>query len=352
MKILHCFETLPGGPATYINELLPLQVQRYGVENIHVLCPEKHLPYVKDFGQHMHGFAYERRTAGAILKSIPVWRTMFREISPDIIHLHSTVAGLIGRLVPRTRAKIVYCSHGWAFDAKRGALKNKAIAWIERVLSARSDAIINISAHDHDRALAIGIPAEKCNLILNGIAFREDFSPAHVRKPIRILFAGRLDYQKGIDLLDKAAAQLEVGYAKITVVGRAVQNGDHRMHSTDTINYVGWKSLEEVNRMMAESDVLIVPSRWEGFGLVALEAMRAGRAVAASAVGGLTELVSDGDNGVLFDTNDETALVAALKRLGSLDLREMGLRGRSRFESKYLSETMERTISDLYRKVY
>jgi glycosyltransferase involved in cell wall biosynthesis len=99
---------------------------------------------------------------------------------------------------------------------------------------------------------------------------------------------------------------------------------------------------------MRESDAVVMPSRWEGFGLVALEAMREARAVLAARVGGLAEIVVDGETGLLFTPDDVRSLEDAIVRCAEFDLAGLGLKGRTRFEAAFGAERMAQEIDDVY----
>jgi glycosyltransferase involved in cell wall biosynthesis len=89
--------------------------------------------------------------------------------------------------------------------------------------------------------------------------------------------------------------------------------------------YHGWIGPDEIEAQMNEMDAVVVPSRWEGFGLVVLEAMRCGKPVIVSDRGGLPELVIHGFNGLIFSFDDPHSLVRVLESLSRGDLRRLGL---------------------------
>jgi len=97
--------------------------------------------------------------------------------------------------------------------------------------------------------------------------------------------------------------------------------------------------------------VVVVPSRWEGFGLVALEAMRSGCAVLATRVGGLPEVVDEGVTGALFAPDDSDALVHLLVSLTETRLAEMGAAGRRRFEALFHVDRVVNELDAVYREV-
>jgi glycosyltransferase involved in cell wall biosynthesis len=117
------------------------------------------------------------------------------------------------------------------------------------------------------------------------------------------------------------------------------------------VTWLGWVPHHELHVLVRAHDALVVPSRWEGFGLVALEAMRAGRAVVASDRGSLPEIVDDGRTGVLVRPLSPERLAATLGALTRPQLESMGAAGRRRYEDEFTAERMNRQTLDLYRSV-
>ena len=117
---------------------------------------------------------------------------------------------------------------------------------------------------------------------------------------------------------------------------------------------IGWLPRESLDAYYAAADGLVVPSRWEGFGLVAIEAMRAGTAVIASNRGSLPELVEHGITGYIFnlDETDLGELEGTLRGLDKNRLREMGAAATRLFEQGFTAESMNRGILDVYAKLH
>ncbi|WP_369781564.1 glycosyltransferase [Pseudomonas sp. WC2401] len=95
------------------------------------------------------------------------------------------------------------------------------------------------------------------------------------------------------------------------IVGDYVLGDSEQLELPSNARHIGWLTAEDLQSLYLTADILIVPSRWEGFGLVAVEAMRAGLPVIASNVGGLAEVVEDNATGILIDPNSVQALVDA-----------------------------------------
>jgi glycosyltransferase involved in cell wall biosynthesis len=353
-SILHVAEVLKGGTASYIDELLSDQVRRYGAANLCLLVPASQVDSLTQrAGVEVVAFADGGRLSNmrALQREL---RALLRRRRYDVVHVHGTFAGVALRsmLWPGGRPALVYCAHGWSFDRQAAGWKLSLMAWAERLLALRCERIICISAHDQVSALARGLPARKLVTIANGIRDQAQVA-GKVDWPeskLRILFAGRFDYQKGIDVLYSAMQQLGPEYAAIAIGDASAGDFELRQQLPNVIQ-TGWLSRDAVQAYLQSCDVFVMPSRWEGFGLSALEAMRAGRSVVASKVGGLTELVQDGVNGYLVQADDSAALAAALRRCTPERVAAMGAAGRTRFESLFSAARMNQEIAALYQSM-
>ncbi len=363
MRILHVAETAQGGVGSYLEEILPRQCAELGLDAVRVILPREHarhfsrlppaclLPFDIDSSARL-------RHIPALVRMIREWLQRWK---PDIIHAHSTIAGAVVRsmmaLYPKTsRPKVVYCAHGWAFDRVgcRGWMTALA-AVTERNLSRFSDAIVCVSQKDRERALEVGIPAHKLTVIINGI---ED---APLRRPsaehlalwpegvLRVLFVGRLDRQKGADILCRTLQSLN-GDVHAVVVGSAVVLDQELVWPANS-SQLGWLKREAVHELYAAAHLLLMPSRWEGLPITAIEAMRAGLPVVSSCAGGLPEIVIHGTTGLLVPSNDPADFARLLATLSQHELAPMGVRARQHFERCLDGHRMSEETDAVYRKI-
>lgn len=355
-KIVHVAETIRGGIATYINELHGHQAASFGAENIHYVIPEDHRGDLAGIAhERIIGFRRDGRDPGSLARMAAATMACIREHRPDVVHLHSTFAGLILRpwlklWSPRTR--IVYCPHGWAFARETSRLSHVVTKAVERMLVPLCERIVCISASEHAVAIAAGLPADKLALVRSGIsAERPQVTPAAWDDArTKILFIGRLDRQKGYDLLLEAARRLE-GKVHVRMIGSAVVGESQEIDVPPNVEMLGWQSRGAIEAQLEAADVAIVPSRWEGFGLVALEAMRARKAVIAFAVGALPEIVEDNVTGFLCSPVSVDSLVSTLQRSTEAPLEKMGQSGHQRFRKHFSVETMHRLLNSVYGDV-
>jgi glycosyltransferase involved in cell wall biosynthesis len=355
MKVLHVCETIIGGTGSYLSEILSDQAKIYGSANIALLIPDSHMEFIEqnilDSNIRIETFRRPSRRLGLIFLIWSYFRCL-RMFSPDIVHAHSSFAGLVTRLPGlRGRARVVFCPHGWAFDIV-GTFWIKYLAKIvEKLLAHKADKIIVISHYEYQRAISIGIEPSRLRLVLNGISSKvPEIEPAEWQDHrLKVLFVGRLDHQKGLDILLSAVEPLEATVALRIIGDAAVDKTRSDVPKFETLQYLGWLSREDVAAQMKACDVLVVPSRWEGFGLVAIEAMRLSVPVLASAVGGLVEILGEGEFGFLVPPEDAEALRASIAGLSSEKLKAKGAAGRRRFMSHFSSDRMLREIDETYR---
>lgn len=190
--------------------------------------------------------------------------------------------GLVGLVVARLRGvPLVVLAHGT--DARDWDRRPAAFGWLARQVARRADRLIANSADtaNHLRRLG-GRPV----VITPGIDLQR-FHPTPRPRTRRTLYLGGRDPAKGHDVA--------AGLAD-TLVGP----------------WLSEVSADEVARLMREHDIVLVPSKAEGFGLVAVEAIASGRWVVASDVGGLREIVIDGVNGTLVRDGDFASALAAV----------------------------------------
>ena len=229
---------------------------------------------------------------------------------PDIVYAHSTFAGIalclakpwLGRNI-----KTVYCAHGWANFRYRNKVLALITRTIEKIISHIPHAVIDISRYEHDNNRRSGF-SRNCVLIQNTVLDRVE-QPSRCYNHaddghLHILFVGRLDHQKGYDILMEAIRLLQQNRPKYVyhIVGAPVlANLQIETLEAANVHYYGWIGQADINAYYDMADVLVMPSRTEGFGLTALEAFRSHVPVVASDRGALPDIVEHAVNGLIFN---------------------------------------------------
>jgi len=360
LRILHITEAQLGGVMTCLQEMLGAQASHADIESVCALVPNissAALQAVSPPNVKIQSFRYTRRSIGALWRLAITARQVLQENDPDIVHLHSTLAGAIVRLcliTLRKRPKIVYCPHGWFFTRPGSTAVAVAAAAVERLLANTTDGILCVSNHERQQAIAAGIPASRCFVVTNGIA--EIDAPSTNALPIarrrggklKVLFVGRFDRQKGFDVYMEVMRRLE-DIADGVAVGSFILNKAKPLVCPANVTLIDWRSRDELHRIYKSADLLIVPSRWEAFGFVAAEAMRAGVPVFASRVGGLPELVLDNVTGRLFDSENVEQITQLIRSASRPVLEEYGRRGYARFLKNFTAARMNEGLFQYYR---
>lgn len=305
MRILHVAETLKGGIATYLNELIGLQLVNTNISLLKLCYPEEHDSELLIPRSSRLPLSKPNRSVLSLLKfGFAVIRAI-KIHEPDIIHLHSTFSGFLIRLLLLfydIKVKIVYCPHGWSFLAETPFYKKYLFLLVELILQINTSKIVNISSYEHTRALSFGFLKKKSILIVNGIAPpppSNDVPNNYRNHKYNFVFVGRLDRQKGYDLFMEIAENisqrnLDIGFH---LVGESVINSDkhidRKLLSIPRLYRYGWMERASLFNFLHHSTALIMPSRWEGFGLVAIESLACKCPVIASDRGALPEILHD-----------------------------------------------------------
>lgn len=357
-RVLHCAETIKGGIATYLRELIPLQCKTFGVSNVLVLIPESQkIELPVPAGVRVETYADTGGRTKNALRLAFLALSIARQEHVSIVHVHSSFAGVSVRLLMSLGYRVpqvIYCAHGWAWDRPMSALGKLVARKVERLLAVVTDRIVCISDHERRTAIAAGISPSKLVVVRNAVSAHapvaEGDAPIWPDAKLRVLFVGRLDRQKGVDVLLSALALLN-DEVHAVVAGTSVLADGKALTMSANVTHIGWLTPGQLETLFASAQVLVIPSRWEGFGLIAVEAMRAGLPVIASRVGGLQEVVEHGVTGILLPPESPTALADVIRNLNNETLQKMGEAGRNRVAQEFTMERLHRQLCDVYGAV-
>ena len=173
---------------------------------------------------------------------------------------------------------------------------------------------------------------------------------------INLLFVGRFDPQKGVDFLLKVFDEHvdELKHIHLWVVGDSVVSDGEGIEKKklDNITFLGWIPHDKLPAYYEACDAVIMPSRWEAFGLVAIEAMKYGKPIIASKRGALPELVKDDVNGWTFEMDNEYALLGILSGLDKLSVNIAGRNGERIFLDRFTDVRMLEKFNDILGGVF
>jgi len=297
-----------------------------------------------------------------------------RKVDLDAVHVHDWLTGFAGiSFKHQMQTPLVSTIHGTEIGRAQG-LHNPdsfTIDGIEWWTTYEADKIIvtsgfmkaEIQGHFH-------LPQEKIEIIPNGIDLNK-YNASVDRSAVRgrygvnpgeklILCVGRLVPQKGIEYLIRAVPTISGRYpeARLIIVGEGWLRGQLEYVARSTghqwrITFTGWIPDEELIALLNSADVLVVPSIYEPFGIVALEGMAAGVPVVASDVGGLAEIVEHEDNGVLAYSRNPDSIAWSVDRVLSDPERSKRLvqNARKMVQKTYSWEAIAMKTAEVYEGV-
>lgn len=360
MKILHVAETIKGGVATVVDQLVLDQLKRE--HDVKVLVPCDQSEYLTDPDSITTYKKTGRNIFSFLCLAVAFLKIIF-QYKPDIIHLHSSFAGAICRavlfLIPFQRAKVIYCPHSFSFMMNVSQIKKKLYALIEKVLSVVTDKIICVGNAEYDAADKFGINRDKLTIIFNGVEAPKNIDMIEKEYlkngVINFLFVGRFDYQKGFDLLTQLFEYAQSFKVHFTVIGDFVHANAGIKPQFPNVTYLGWLPKGKLIEYYQTTDLLIMPSRWEGLPMVAIEAFSMGLPLFASNCPSLGELITDEVDGFLFENNSSQSLICRFNEIYSTlekqKLEKLAYLVREKFERNFTAERMLDTTLDLYKNL-
>lgn len=283
---------------------------------------------------------------------------LINSIKPDLLHTHSSKAGVVGRLAAwRTRVPSLFTAHGWAFTEGAPGLQRLYGLLIESFLCRLSGSVVTISEYDYKLAARyhVGWPEHR-HLIRNGVSKpTADLKPRIAfadRRKIQILTVGRLSPVKNHLMLLKALSMLKCPFeAQIIGEGECHAQLGRQIESLNLLGKVRLiGEVTELSEHFERADLFVLSSNYEGLPLSVLEAMSFGLAVVATNVGGVKEAVLDRKTGLLSDRSDAAALAVNIEKLAAdPHLRiQYGEQGRSHYSTNFNADRMVSELDSLY----
>lgn len=282
----------------------------------------------------------------------------------DLLVTHDHKSDLMGYIAAR-RAGVpwIAIAHGYDFSLKRNRLYRQVDLWLLR----RATRVVAVSQSLREELIAAGVPSSRATIVRNGIsvhAFSEGACERaaqwrerleHDGGPV-IVSVGRLDRQKGFEYLIRAAAEVTrvAPTARFWIVGdgglrRRLDRQVRDLRLGGVVRLLGHQ--RDVSGIMAAADLVALASLWEPLGNVLLEALSLGRPVVATRVGGVPEIVRDGETGRLVAPGDSRGLAQSiLALLGDPgDAARLGERGRQHVTREFSTDRFAAEAAAVYR---
>lgn len=291
-------------------------------------------------------------------------RTLNR-LKPDIVHTHTSKAGLLGRIAAKTacpKAKVVHTYHGHLLQGYFSKLATKLIVLTEKYLARISDVLVSMGTHVKKELLAAGVGDESQYEVLfpgvatsDAIASSPEVSAFKSKHPDELIctFVGRLSMIKRCDRIVELAkmAELQDQSIRFLIIGDGELRSELEMNSQNLpISFLGWQS--DSAQWLAISDIAILLSDNEAVPLAMIEAGLAGLPVIATNVGSMADVVIDGVNGFLTSTKVDEIGAALLMLAQRPELRlEMGAAGQNRARSRFSTQAMILAHQEIYLQI-
>lgn len=290
-------------------------------------------------------------------------KKLFQRIKPDIVHTHTSKAGIIGRMAAHACAipNIIHSTHGIIYNPEakipgvgRGWLL-KIFLHLEQKVGRYTQTLITLSEQETGDAIRLQLAAPACvEAISNGIPLQKlseiEREPANWKVPhLRLGIAGRLNTEKGHEILLRSFKRLQQRYPKISLkiagdgpLREALEQLCKELGLSKHVIFMGYQN--NMAEFLANIDLFVLSSHYEGFGLVLVEAMAAGLPVVATDVGGVREVVVDGKTGILVPSGQEDELAMGIEYI--IDhpnlAYEYGQNGRKHAMERFSTEQMLR----------
>lgn len=355
LRVLVVTGTSLGGSATYIQHL----IEGLGAEVEFALVYGSGSPQDHRFESlPCRRCSLPMASRAGIRDILDLTRAVERQITtwdPDVIHTNTTAGGLAGRWAARrfgASGRVVHTLHAFGSHDLVPANRRWAIRLLERVLDRWTGVYVCVSEHMQRYGRSHRIFTLPNQIVIHNTIGRYPTHGVDARRrssrsalglgddAMLAVFAGRLERQKGVEVLIDALTSDRCAGIHLAVCGsgslepalaaRAVAAG-----ISDRIHFLGWR--DDTRDWIAGADLVVLPSRWESFGLVNLEAMAWAIPICASAVDGIPEVVADGRCGILVPPEDSAALAEAVGSLmADRDRRRcMGAAGRRRYRDYF-----------------
>jgi glycosyltransferase involved in cell wall biosynthesis len=299
-----------------------------------------------------------------------LWAVLRREPF-DIVHTHCSLGGAVGRVLARCAGvpHILFTIHAFASRGYQPLWRRQLFLVVERFLDACTDGYLASTQVMKDLVIAKRIArAERIEVVPLGIelpAVPDAADRGRARAALglsdgelAVAVAGRLEQQKGVTYLLRAFSRVHrvMPHVRLLVFGDGplaaeLRDEARRFGVAPAVHFLGWRS--DLEALLPGCDVLCLPSLWEAFGYVLLEAMAAMVPIVATRVEGIPEVTGNGECALLVPAADDAALAGALRDLleDAGRRRLLAQRGRQRVERQYTLAQMIRRLEAFYERL-
>lgn len=366
-KVMMVLEATDGGTARHVVDLA-LGSHSRGL-TVHLVCATRRNPefrhtlsQLRDAGITVHELDMRRRVDPLRdIAAVVRLRSLIVNIAPDVLHLHSSKAGALGRSaivgLGRRRPVVVYTPHAYAFLAQPGRLNRWVYRRVESALLPWTDGVVAVSESEGQAACRLGAK-DRVVVINNGVDASSISSRPSGETPLRVGWLGRLAWQKN----PVAAIKTSLALSGLGLDHELLLAGDgpdreqvlaaiRELRAKASVQVLG--PIRDTAAFLAGIDVFLTTSRTEGLPYAGLDAMAHGLPIVGFDVPGVRDLVDHGVTGLLTAPADPGELAAHVARLGrSEDLRRsFGDAAQRRVQNDFQLRKQLDELSLLYRSL-
>lgn len=278
------------------------------------------------------------------------------KFKPDIVHCHSSSAGILGRLAIKGKIRTIYTAHGWGFNIGMKSWVKYPVLFLEKICAKYTETYICVAEFVKKLGLKYNLaPMGKFVTIYNGVEIQSlEQNEKRSAEKINLIFVGRLAEPKKPELIISALMTLPDELKqkiKFTIIGdgpkKTIVERQAKICGVE-IDFSGALTKDLVLTELKKADIFVYVSAWEGLPYTILEAMSVGLPVIASDVGGIAEMVTV-DNGILVNNEVGQIQSAVLKLISDEKLRiQLGEVGRNKVITKYSVQEMLKKVEKIY----
>ena len=346
-KILYIVEAMGGGVFTYIVDLANELVDTYDMYIAYAVRKQTPSNYKDYFDKRIHlievkNFARAINATKDIAAFFEI-RKIAKEIKPDIIHLHSSKAGALGRFAfSGKRVSLFYTPHGYSFLMENyKPMKRRMFKLIESVCAKRNCMTISCSVGEHQESLKLTKRATYVNNGINMAELQEIIDKTEkVEHPFTVYTLGRICYQKNPTLFNEIAGSFP--NVKFVWIGDGELRGEL---TSKNIKITGWADRSTAIKYAVNADVFLLPSRWEGLPISLLESMYMKKTCVVSNVIGNRDVIHNGENGFVCAKVEEFVSAINQCRNGETTLAEQAFQD---ILADYNTKAMAEQYSNIY----
>ena len=285
--------------------------------------------------------------------------TLIRTNKPDVVHAHSSIAGVVARVAgQRVGVPVVYTVHGFGFKAEVPVVRRNMASLAERTLARWTSHMICVSKHERELAYELPIAHQRVHTIGNGITRlpnpekSSEVTDLHLMP--RVIMVARMKHPKRHDLLLHALAKAREVLGRelpVTFAGDGPLRAQHQALAKDlNLHQITWMGdVNNVAELLQKHDIFVLLSDHEGMPITVLEAMRAGLCVLASDLPGIREQIIPGQEGLLVHNTAEAVSEQIARLVQEPYLRKrLGRAAQQSFEAAFTVDRMAEGVKKVY----